>query len=31
MKKIEKFEAGLPGPKVWYTKSMELLVKIFKH
>ena len=32
MKKIEKKIRGvLPGPKVLYTKSMEFLVKIFKH
>ena len=31
MKKIEKSLGVLPGPKVLYTKSMEFLVKIFKH
>ena len=30
-KKNEKSLGVLPGHKVLYTKSMELLVKIFKH
>ena len=31
MKKIEKRLGGATGHKVLYTKSMEFLVKIFKH
>ena len=31
MKKVEQSLGGATGPKVLYTKSVEFLVKIFKH